>query len=154
MRFEPGDLLLFYGRDLSSRVIEWATRGPSHVGIVCPHLRPPDLSCAGGSGETGTGGEERRETLAPRPGDTLLLFESTTLCDLPCLHRSQSCRTCYEDGLRRKWREELSLFQNVAAPVPVKIYSVRELRAMAPWPRAADAKRCFAILAAGTREVN
>jgi hypothetical protein len=85
MRFEPGDLLLFYGRDLSSRVIEWATRGPSHVGIVCPHRLPPDLSPAGGSGAAGTGGEERRETLAPRPDDTLLLFESTTLCDLPCL---------------------------------------------------------------------
>ena len=37
MHFEPGDLLIFYGRDFSSRVIEWATRGPSHVGIVCPH---------------------------------------------------------------------------------------------------------------------
>ena len=55
MRFDAGDLLIFYGRDLTSRVIEWATRGPSHVGIVCPH---------GGRGE--------------------LLFESTTLCDDPC----------------------------------------------------------------------
>jgi hypothetical protein len=58
MHFEPGDLLIFYGRDFSSRVIEWATRGPSHVGIVCPHV-------------SATG--------------AMLLFESTTLCDLPCL---------------------------------------------------------------------
>lgn len=34
-RFQPGDLLAFYGRDLVSRVIELATCGPSHVGIVC-----------------------------------------------------------------------------------------------------------------------
>ncbi len=54
--FSPGDLLIFYGRDFTSRVIEWATRGPSHVGIVCPH------------GDHGP-----------------VLFESTTLCDLPCL---------------------------------------------------------------------
>ncbi len=130
MHFEPGDLLLFYGRDLSSRVIEWATRGPSHVGIVCPHslgvsglmredhreTHAPHLgpvSSTGlqrGEGEwrPGVMGEERRETLAPHLGTVsstgsqrgegegadfcggpaerrLLLFESTTLCDEPCL---------------------------------------------------------------------
>ncbi len=53
--FEPGDLLIFFGRDLVSRTIELATRGPSHVGIVCPIYNH------------GT-----------------LLVESTTLCDLPC----------------------------------------------------------------------
>ena len=98
MPFEPGDLLLFYGRDFSSRVIEWATRGPSHVGIVCPHR------LAGGGPRVI--GDERRETLAPHPGpppwtggggpdgdrdaesndeSRPLLFESTTLCDEPCV---------------------------------------------------------------------
>jgi hypothetical protein len=74
MHFEPGDLLIFYGRDLSSRVIEWATRGPSHVGIVCPHALavPP------------SGGADR--AAGPPEGGTtnMLLFESTTLCDEPC----------------------------------------------------------------------
>lgn len=56
MSFDPGDLLIFYGRDFTSRIIEWATRGPSHVGIVCPH------------GDYGP-----------------VLFESTTLCEMPCL---------------------------------------------------------------------
>jgi hypothetical protein len=56
MHFEPGDLLIFYGEGLTSRVIEWFTFGPSHVGIVCPH------------GDEGP-----------------LLFESTTLCDEPCI---------------------------------------------------------------------
>jgi len=50
----PGDLLFFYGRCLTSRLIEFATRGPSHVGIVSPF------------------------------GGVPLLCESTTLCDLPC----------------------------------------------------------------------
>lgn len=63
MRFEPGDLCVFYGRDFTSRVIEWATRGPSHVGIVCPH-----------------------EHHGP------VLFESTTLCDLPCLLTGRAIR--------------------------------------------------------------
>lgn len=54
-----GDLLIFFGRDLLSRVIEFATggfrgRGPSHVGIVARRY-----------------GRE-------------FVFESTTLCDLPC----------------------------------------------------------------------
>jgi len=51
--FEPGDLLLFYGRDLTSRIIELVTRGPSHIGICLPIYRRG-----------------------------LLLIESTTLCDL------------------------------------------------------------------------
>lgn len=57
MDFQAGDLLFFYGRDPVSRIIEWATRGPSHVGIVCPY---PRFGCD-------------------------VIWESTTLCDLPCL---------------------------------------------------------------------
>jgi hypothetical protein len=66
MDFAPGDLLLFFGRDFSSRAIEFVTRGPSHVGIVCPHMFvvPP----SGGGAAT----------------SRALLFESTTLCDAPC----------------------------------------------------------------------
>jgi hypothetical protein len=73
MHWEPGDLLIFYGRDLSSRIIEWATRGPSHVGIVCPHpfVVPPSGGAAAKPPASGTPTE-------------MLLFESTTLCDEPC----------------------------------------------------------------------
>lgn len=53
--WQAGDLLFFFGRGWASRVIEIATRGPSHVGIVCPF-----------------------------EGHGTLLAESTTLCDLPC----------------------------------------------------------------------
>lgn len=54
MRWQAGDLLVFHGRDWASRAIEIATRGPSHVGIVS---------------RSATGGH--------------VLYESTTLCDLP-----------------------------------------------------------------------
>jgi hypothetical protein len=52
--FRAGDLLFFYGTTWQSRVIEFATRGPSHVAIVIEHEKRP------------------------------LLAESTTLCELPC----------------------------------------------------------------------
>lgn len=63
MQFRPGDLLFFYGQTWQSRVIEAVTRGPSHVGICSAwyHCCQPVVD-----GET-------------------LLFESTTLCDLPDL---------------------------------------------------------------------
>lgn len=61
-RWESGDILIFFGTDWSSRVIELATRGPSHVGIVSRH-------------------DDR----------THLLYESTTLCDLPDQLTGQLC---------------------------------------------------------------
>jgi hypothetical protein len=53
-RFEPGDLLLFYGRTPLSRLIEVVTWGPSHVALCAWHH-----------------------------SQGLLLYESTTLCPLP-----------------------------------------------------------------------
>jgi hypothetical protein len=61
--FEPGDLLLFYGRGWQSRVIEAVTFGPSHVGIVTEW-------CAGLS-------------VQPKGDCPLLLAESTSLCPHP-----------------------------------------------------------------------
>lgn len=146
MNFEPGDLLLFYGRDFSSRVIEWATRGPSHVGIVCPH-------------ETGAGAEVRRETPAPRPDrappptdvnagrserSRTLLFESTTLCDLPCALSGRTIRgvqahdpleriACYHGAvarlrLARAWRlnrHEIALLHQWLMNVASEPYDLR-----------------------------
>lgn len=51
---QHGDVLAFYGTDWTSRVIELATRGPSHVGIIVEHDGAP------------------------------LVVESTTLCPWPC----------------------------------------------------------------------
>jgi len=92
MTFAPGDLLLFYGRDLSSRVIEWATRGPSHVGIVCPHAGTERVKRVEGVEEVKGASTRDSITLSTLRTDGttsgaangLLLFESTTLCDQPC----------------------------------------------------------------------
>lgn len=53
--FQPGDLIFFWGTGFSSRVIEWVTRGPSHVGICCDSIFH----------------------------DAFLLAESTSLCPRP-----------------------------------------------------------------------
>jgi len=53
----PGDVVAFWGRHWKSRVIEAATCGPSHVGIIVNYGNQP------------------------------MLVESTTLCDLPCAVR-------------------------------------------------------------------
>jgi hypothetical protein len=94
MHFEPGDLIVFYGRDLTSRVIEWATRGPSHVGIVCsgarrgkPHdgRKRKDNQSTLRAHKAVSGLPSSRFTKAqPTQTTTPLLFESTTLCDEPC----------------------------------------------------------------------
>ncbi len=58
MDYQSGDLILFYGRDWPSRVIELATWGPSHIGMV---------------------------TTAPKFSERPVIVESTTLCATPCL---------------------------------------------------------------------
>jgi hypothetical protein len=86
MHFEPGDLLIFYGRDLSSRVIEWATRGPSHVGIVCPH-EVEESKRSNTSKEfilEDSSTPLTSSTASTRDRAQVLLFESTTLCAEPC----------------------------------------------------------------------
>jgi hypothetical protein len=56
LKWLPGDIVVFYGRDRTSRLIELVTRGPSHVGIIC-HMEPFGR----------------------------VIVESTTLCPHPCL---------------------------------------------------------------------
>ena len=62
-RWLPGDILAFYGQGWQSRLIELATWGPSHVGIIC------EWPFAAKSG-----GYELEN----------VLVESTTLCPRPC----------------------------------------------------------------------
>lgn len=63
-----------------------------------------------------------------------LLFREFVFCECgrPAMHRSQTCRTCYEDGLRRKWRDQFLASREGTAPVPVRVFNVYELREMAP----------------------
>ena len=59
MQFQAGDILACYGGGWQSSVIRWATWGPSHVGIVAP--------------------------ISPDAPNNLVVFESTTLCNHPCV---------------------------------------------------------------------
>ncbi len=53
-KYRAGDLLFFYSTSLESRIIEWGTWGPSHVGMIVEIHGEP------------------------------MIVESTTLCPLPC----------------------------------------------------------------------
>lgn len=59
-QWQPGDLVAFWGRCWKSRVIEAATAGPSHVGIIANYGGRPTL------------------------------FESTTLTNLQCVVRGRT----------------------------------------------------------------
>ncbi len=61
-RWQPGDVVAFWGRHWKSRVIELVTAGPSHVGIIANYGGRPTL------------------------------FESTTLCDLECVVRGRTIK--------------------------------------------------------------
>lgn len=73
-RWRPGDILAFYGAGWSSRLIELATWGPSHVGIICEWPLPEP-----------TGGYSLVD----------VLVESTTLCQRPCIETGR-----YVDGVQ------------------------------------------------------
>lgn len=76
-QFEPGDIIAFYGSDWRSRVIELATWGPSHVGIVSEWpLDDPD------------GGWCIRN----------VLVEATTMCPHPCILQGKQV-----DGVQAQW---------------------------------------------------
>lgn len=67
-QLQPGDIVAFYGRDWRSLVIQFATLGPSHVGIIAEwELTHRD-------------GTISRE---------MVLVESTTMCNHYCLHTNQ-----------------------------------------------------------------
>jgi hypothetical protein len=79
LRYElqPGDIIAFYGRDWRSRIIEFATFGPSHVGIIAEW----DV--------TRSDGTISRE---------MVLVESTTMSPHYCLHTGQLI-----DGVQVQW---------------------------------------------------
>ena len=43
------------------------------------------------------------------------------LCGRPALRNSRECRTCYEDAVRREWREQFRLEASLGAPGPLRI---------------------------------
>ncbi len=62
------------------------------------------------------------EILYPGNHNMPVLFREMIICECgrPAMHNSLACRTCYEDGLRRRWREDFRLAEALAAPVPMQ----------------------------------
>jgi hypothetical protein len=57
------------------------------------------------------------------------------------MRNSAACRTCYEDGLRRRWREEYRFAEALAAPVPMQVMRPRLRVLFAPPLTEEDANR-------------
>ena len=66
----------------------------------------------------------------------LYLFREIVFCECgrPAMVGSAECRTCYEDVLRRKWREERRIDAPVGIPEPIKALNPLLRRLQAPEP--------------------
>ena len=64
------------------------------------------------------------------------LFREIVFCECgrPALVGSAECRTCYEDALRRKWRDERRIDAAVGVPEPVRALNPLLRRLQAPEP--------------------
>ena len=62
------------------------------------------------------------------------LFREMAFCECgrPTLAGSHVCRTCYEDGLRRTWREEFHAQAGDGAPEPMRMIPARLRPLFAP----------------------
>jgi hypothetical protein len=71
------------------------------------------------------------------------LFREIVFCECgrPVLAGSCECRTCYEDGFRRRWRDDYSLEMTPGLPEPVKVITPRIRALFAPLPTEEDAER-------------
>lgn len=72
-----------------------------------------------------------------------VLFREIVFCECgrPAMHNSPACRTCYEDGLRRKWREDYRFAEALAAPVPMQMVRPHHRVLFAPTFTEVDAER-------------
>jgi hypothetical protein len=77
-----------------------------------------------------------------------VLFREMIFCECgrPAMHNSPACRTCYEDGLRRQWREDFRLAEALAAPVPTRTIRPPHRLLFAPPLTEEDAQRIRASL--------
>jgi hypothetical protein len=49
-------------------------------------------------------------------------------CGRPALPGSIECRTCYEDALRRRWREELRVEEGPRAVAPIAPMAIKMIK--------------------------
>ena len=66
------------------------------------------------------------------------LFRDIVFCECgrPAMVGSAECRTCYEDALRRKWRDERRIDGIVGVPEPIRALRPLLRRLQAPEPEA------------------
>ena len=64
------------------------------------------------------------------------LFRDVVFCECgrPAMVGTAECRTCYEDALRRKWRDERRSDGVVGVPEPIKALNPLLRRLQAPEP--------------------
>jgi hypothetical protein len=72
-----------------------------------------------------------------------VLFREIVFCECgrPAMHNSPACRTCYEDGLRRQWREDFRQAEALATPVPMQMIRPQHRLLFAPVLTEEDARR-------------
>ncbi len=71
------------------------------------------------------------------------LFSEIVFCECgrPALAGSCECRTCYEDGFRRRWRDDYSIEMRPGLPEPVKMIKPRIRPLFAPLATEEDVER-------------
>ena len=72
-----------------------------------------------------------------------VLFREIVICECgrPAMHNSIACRTCYEDGLRRKWREDYRFEEALSAPPTMQAVQPQHRLLYAPKLTEEDALR-------------
>jgi hypothetical protein len=77
-----------------------------------------------------------------------VLFREIVFCECgrPAMHNSPACRTCYEDGFRRQWREDFRQAESLATPVPTQMIQPQRRLLFAPVLTEEDARRIRASL--------
>ena len=71
------------------------------------------------------------------------LFREIVFCECgrPALAGNYECRTCYEDGFRRRWRDDYRHHIGPGVPEPVKMFKPRIRVLFAPLASEEDVER-------------
>jgi hypothetical protein len=70
-------------------------------------------------------------------------------CGRPAMLNSVICRTCYEDGLRRQWREEFRRREAEEQPQSVRCVATRQYRYARRRPNAAQLESLAGLIERG-----
>jgi len=76
------------------------------------------------------------------------LFRDIVFCECgrPALADRCECRTCYEDGIRRRWRDEFRIEASLGVPEPVRMVKPKLRGLYAPEPSEEDVERKLVVV--------